>query len=348
MKNPCKKFWRNRKVLITGHTGFTGSWLALVLISYGAKVFGLSLKPNTRPSIYKILNVQSKIYKSYICDITDLNKVKKIVTKIKPSIIFHLAAQPLVKQASIDPVTTINTNIQGTLNICESSRKIKNLKHLLIVTSDKCYKNFDSKKIKFFKEGDDLNGNEPYAASKACAEILVNSYKKTFFKKNIALSTARAGNIIGGGDWAKDRIVPDIFRAIYNKKLLKVRYPNSTRPWQHVLDVVNGYILLSETNFSGAWNFGPLTKKTYTVKELIKYFQLKNSNLRWKHIVPNIENESVNLNLNVSKSLKKLSWKPKWNLEKSLENTNSWYFSYYAKKDINNFTYRQIKNYFNL
>ena len=348
MKYPSKKFWKNRKVLITGHTGFTGSWLALVLNLYGAKIYGLSLKPNTSPSIYKILDIKRKIYKSYICDINDFNKVKKIVTTIKPSIIFHLAAQPLVKQASIDPLTTFNTNIQGTLNICEASRKIKYLRHLLIVTSDKCYKNFDSKKIKFFKEDDDLNGNEPYSASKACAEILVNAYKKTFFKKKIALSTARAGNIIGGGDWAKNRLVPDIFRSIYNKKLLKVRYPNATRPWQHVLDVVNGYILLSETNFSGGWNFGPLTRKTFTVKELIKYFKSKNPNLRWKHSAPHFKNESENLNLNVNKSMKKLSWKPKWNLEKSLINTNSWYFSYYNKKDISNITYRQIKDYFNL
>ena len=348
MKNPSKKFWKNKKVLVTGHTGFTGSWLSLVLIAYGAKIYGLSLKPNTKPSMYNTINLNKKITKSFIHNINDIKKVKKVFLKIKPDIIFHLAAQPLVRQSVIEPIKTFNTNIIGTLNICEASRELKNLKHLLIVTTDKCYKNINSNKVKFFKEEDELGGGEPYSASKACAEILINAYRKTFFKKKTSITTARAGNIIGGGDWAEDRLIPDIFRSIFKKKILKIRYPNSTRPWQHILDVVNGYILLAETNNSGAWNFGPISKKTFKVRDIINFFKSKNQKLKWKYLKPKIKTESINLNLNISKCLTKLNWKPKWNLKKTLLQTNHWYASYYNKKDIELITYNQIKEFYNL
>tara|TARA_A100001234_G_C12629462_1_gene387573 strand:+ start:890 stop:1939 length:1050 start_codon:yes stop_codon:yes gene_type:complete len=348
LKNPSKKFWKNKIVLITGHTGFTGSWLSLVLNFYGAKIYGLSLKPNTQPSMFNILKIKDKIIKSYYCDINDLKKTKKILYKVKPEIIFHLAAQPLVNKSLLEPIKTFNTNIIGTLNICEISKKLKKLKHLLIVTTDKCYKNLNSKKIKFFKEEDELGGVEPYSASKACAEILIHSYRGTYFDKNVSITTARAGNIIGGGDWAEDRLIPDIFKSLNSKKILKIRYPNATRPWQHVLDVLNGYILLAETKYSGAWNFGPTIKKTFKVKKILSFFKKKNPKFLWKKEIPKTKNESINLNLNVNKTVKKLKWRSRWNLEKSLLETNKWYVSFYRGDNINLITYNQIKNFFNL
>lgn len=347
MKMPSKKFWKNKKIIVTGHTGFTGSWLSMVLIFFGAKIYGISLKPNTKPSLFNLLNLRKKIKKNYFCDINNLNRMKKIFNKVKPDAVFHLAAQPLVIHSIQNPIDTFKTNILGTANVCEASRNLQKLKRLLIVTTDKCYENKNSKKIRFFNEDDPLGGNEPYSSSKASAEMVVNAYKNTFFKnKRIFITTARAGNIIGGGDWANDRLMSDIFRSLYENKKLTIRYPNSTRPWQHVLDVVNGYILLAESNNTGAWNFGPITKNSYRVIDLLKLVKKKNRRLNWLIRKKGQKNESINLNLNVKKSLKKLKWKPKWNLNKTIQNTYDWYSYFYNYKNIYGFTFKQIKEFY--
>lgn len=344
-----KKYWKNKKVLVTGHSGFTGSWLCFVLKLFGSKVYGLSLKPNTKPSLFRLLEIEKIISNNYFLNINNKNKIEKIIKKIEPEIIFHLAAQPLVKLSITNPLETFQTNVMGTINICDISRKLIKLKKLILVTTDKCYKNVNSKKISFFKENDELGGNDPYSASKACAEISINSYTNIFFKnKDIKISSVRAGNIIGGGDWSKDRLIPDIYRSIYSSKVLKIRYPNATRPWQHVLEVIGAYLKLAESNYSGPWNFGPNTKKSYKVRDILIYIRKMNKNLKWQITEPKEKQESINLNLNVSKARKKLKWKPKWDIKKTIIETDKWYRDFYNKKNIKKLTITQIKEYFNL
>ena len=344
---PNKNYWKNKKVLITGHTGFVGSWLSLVLKFYNSKVYGISLKPHTKPSIFNILKINKIIKQNHYANINNYHKLNKIVEKIEPDVIFHLAAQPLVKLSIEKPIETFKTNIIGTINICEISRKLKNLKKLVLITTDKCYRNIDSNKIIFFNEDDPLGGTDPYSASKSCAEISTNSYRNIFFKTSkVKVTTARAGNIIGGGDWADDRLIPDIYRAIYNKKLLKIRYPKATRPWQHVLDVVNGYLILAESKYSGPWNFGPNIKKSFNVLNILKKIKEKNKNLKWEIINPIEKQESENLNLNINKAKKYLKWKPLWDIKRAVDETDQWYYRYYNNINIYKFTIKQINDFF--
>jgi CDP-glucose 4,6-dehydratase len=344
---PNRNYWKNKKVLITGHTGFMGSWLSLVLLFYGAKVYGISLRPNTKPSLFEIMNIKKKIFKNYFADINDLNKMKSLFKSIQPKVVFHLAAQPIVKLSIKNPIETFKTNIIGTINICEASRKLNKLEKIIFVTTDKCYKNKNSKEIKFFNEEDELGGNDPYSASKACAEISINAYKNIYFKNtNVQLSTVRAGNIIGGGDWAENRLIPDIYRSINRNKILKIRYPEASRPWQHVLDVVNGYMILAQTKNSGSWNFGPIKKKIFRVNDILLEIKKTNFCLKWIFERPKKKEESINLNLNTKKAQKKLKWQPKWEIEQAINETNDWYKKFYEKKDIKKFTNQQIINFF--
>ena len=326
-----------------------GSWLCLVLKLYGCKIYGISIKQNTKPSLFKIMKIDKIIFKHFVIDINDLNKLKNLFQKIEPDIIFHLAAQSLVKYSIDIPIETFKTNVMGTVNVCEASRNLKRLSRIVLITTDKCYKNSNSKKIKFFNESSELGGRDPYSASKSCAEIAIHAYQNIFFKnKKVKISTARAGNIIGGGDWAKDRLVPDIYRSLHFKKDLKIRYPNATRPWQHVLDVVNGYLLLAQSNYFGAWNFGPNLKKKFKVKDILMDIKSKNPKLRWKIVKPKEIQESINLNLDIRKAKNILKWQPKWEIKKAVEETNIWYENFYKKKDINYLTMKQIKDFFKL
>ena len=347
---PFKKYWKDKKVIITGHTGFMGSWLCLVLKLYGCKIYGISLKPNTKPSLFKIMKINKIIFKHFITDINNLNKLSYIFKKIEPDIIFHLAAQSLVKYSVKNPIETFKTNIMGTINVCEASRNLKRLSKLILITTDKCYKNFNSKKINFFHESSELGGGgDPYSASKSSAEIAIHAYQNIFFKdKKVKISTARAGNIIGGGDWAEDRLLPDIYRSLNLNKVLKVRYPNATRPWQHVLDVINGYLLLAQSNNFGAWNFGPDLKKIFKVKDILLNLKIKNPKLKWKITKPKKKLESINLNLEIKKAKNKLKWQPKWDVDKAVEETNKWYTNFYDNKNSKNFTMKQIKDFFKL
>jgi len=340
-----KKFWENKKVLVTGHTGFKGSWLSYILSDLKSKVHGLSLRNKNYESFYHKLNVGKCIISEKFLDINNLILCKKYIKKINPQIAFHFAAQPLVIDSYENPLYTLNTNILGTANILEALRNVKSLKCVIIVTSDKCYLNID-KKLKFFNESDPLGGYDPYSGSKAAAELISTIYQKSFFFKNkVNLATVRAGNVLGGGDFADNRIFVDIIKSLNTKKKLLLRNPKSIRPWQHIIDLLRGYIILCQNLYSnksyiGAWNFGPNKSNIKNVLQLLSEtekslgkinFSIKRSNLK----------ESKLLGLSIKKSKEKLKWRPIINFSKTIKLTSEWYLSK-NKKDI---TQKQIKEF---
>ena len=343
------EFWKNKKVLITGNTGFKGSWLSLLLLKLGATVKGYSLKCNYKPNIYKLYHLEKK-FETVNGNILNLNKFKETLISFKPDIIFHLAAQPLVKKSYNNPYLTFKTNILGTINVYECLKKIENnIKVVINVTSDKVYRN-EEKKIRF-KEEDYLGGFDPYSCSKSCADLIEQSYRKSFLiENNINSSTVRAGNVIGGGDWSKDRLIPDLIRSVRNDKDLIIRYPHAIRPWQHVLDPTYGYIKLAEKmyynrNYSSEWNFGPEANQVCSVEDLINRFLIL---FKKKKIVKKkraIHSEAISLQLDIHKVKKKLRWKPKWNLKKTIIETANWYKEYLDGGDIQKITDEQIKNF---
>jgi CDP-glucose 4,6-dehydratase len=335
MKNIInKKFWKNKKVLITGHTGFKGAWLCVFLKFLGAKVIGYSLKPITNPSLFYQAKISNKIEKSYFLDIRDKKKLFEIVKINKPQIVFHLAAQPIVRKSFAHPDYTFDVNFNGTLNILECIKKFKFIKSSIIITTDKVY---DIKKNKIFKESDLLGGKDPYSVSKVCCELLYKSYNDCFFNikefsKNVA--TVRAGNVIGGGDYSEDRIIPDIYRSLKKKKTLLLRNPNSVRPWQHVLEPLSGYIILAEKLFNNKlkkiiqnWNFGPNISSCKSVKYVATKFSKP---LGIKILIKKIDKsrkkkfETDFLRLSNNKAKKILNWYPKWHLDKAIEKIIEW------------------------
>ena len=348
--------YKNKKVLITGSTGFKGSWLAYILYVLGAKVIGSSLKPDIDSVVFRSLKIEKKI-KQYYVDINDYKKLNKIILKENPEIIFHLAAQSIVSDSIDNPLNTIETNILGSANVL-SSFKNSNSKVLVYCTSDKCYQN--NEWIWGYRENDIMGGKDPYSASKACAEIIFNSYNKTFFIKNNKqkLATVRAGNVIGGGDFKKDRLIPDIIKSLYANKTLKIKNPKSIRPWQHVLEPLSGYLLVGKKLLSSKknyeipnWNFGPNVDRFYTVKYILNEIQ-KLNNLKFKIIYLNFNKtkyESKYLLLNSDKAKLELGWKPKLDIKQTIKMTLDWYNEYYKnKKNIENFTQNQIINFFNI
>lgn len=345
-----KSFWKNKKVLITGHTGFKGSWLSSVLSLYNCKLYGFSLKPKSKDQIYVTNNIKSLFIDEKFSDINNFNILNSFIKKIKPEIIFHLAAQSLVLQSYKDPNETFLTNVMGTLNLCESVKNQKQLKSLVIVTSDKCYLNKD-KKIHFFNENDPLGGYDPYSASKAGTELVTQLYQKTFFSnENIKCSSVRAGNVIGGGDVSKDRIFTDIINAFKKNKVLSIRSPNSYRPWQHVLEPISGYILLAQNLFNdkknkfvGPWNFGPNKSNIKTVLNIVKLVN-KEKKIKYSKSKKNNFYESKYLALDIRKAKKMLKWKPKLNIQQTIKWTVDWYLA----KDKSKITYKQIESFFNL
>ena len=348
--------FKGKKILITGHTGFKGSWLTLWLIKLGAKVIGYSLEPPTKPSLFEILNLKEKII-HIIGDIRDEEKLKNIFKKYKPEIVFHLAAQSLVRFSYKEPKLTYETNVIGTLNVLEAVRETKSVRVVIIVTSDKCYENKEW--VYGYRENDPLGGYDPYSSSKACAELVVEAYRNSFFNpKNygkghqVALATVRAGNVIGGGDWQVDRLIPDCVRALSKGKPIKIRNPNAIRPWQHVLEPLSGYLILAQkmweepTKYCEAWNFGPYEKDIATVKEIVE----KVINL-WGKGKYEVESdtqfhEAGLLRLDISKAMIKLGWYPKWNLDIALEKTIKWYKMFYkGKEDMLRYSLQEIKSY---
>lgn len=347
-------FWNGKKVLVTGHTGFKGSWMCLMLKSLGAQVFGYALKPPTEINLFDIAEIESQI-ESYIGDITDLEALKNTINKIKPEIIFHLAAQAIVGEGYKDPVSTFSTNVMGTVNLFESVRNEAAVKVIINVTSDKCYEN---KEWQWgYREIDLLGGKDPYSCSKACAELITGAYRNSFFENTeVKISTVRAGNVIGGGDWAENRIIPDIYRAINENKVLEIRNPYATRPWQHVLEPLTGYVKLAELMFLGdkdkigAWNFGPDETNVITVGKLVEL--IKGRSMNEIDIVVSdkkLFEEANVLKLDSSKAKIELDWKQKLSIYETVDWTVDWYDAWIKRDvDIKKLTIRQIENYIGL
>lgn len=346
-----KTFWKNKKVFVTGHTGFKGSWLIKTLSMLGAEVTGYSNEVPTNPSMFESLELKNLLKKDIRGDIRDEKALKEALTVSKPDIIFHLAAQPLVRKSYSDPIETYTVNVIGTLNLLMAAQEVEGLKCIVNITTDKCYEN--NEWVWPYRETDHLGGHDPYSSSKACAEIVSSSIRKSFLeKKGINLCTVRAGNVIGGGDFADDRIIPDFARAFSKKEKLSIRNPLAIRPWQHVMEPVNGYLMLadklySDKSFSSAFNFGPeasdCIKVTEVITELLKSWQ----DHPGYQIVENPQNvhEAKILKLDTSKVKDQLKWAPRMTLSESLKLTSEWYKAYFEKKDLNSLTESQINKF---
>ena len=326
------KFWKNKKVLVIGHTGFTGSWLVIFLSYLGATISGYSLKNEKKHIIFNTLKLKNFLKYNCFADINDPTLLLNFIKKVKPEIVINLAAQPLVKMSYLKPIETYKTNLMGAINILHVSKDVKSIKAILMVTTDKVYLN--KEKNNTYKETDELGGFDPYSSSKAASEIAIHSFQKSFFnKKNSAfIATARAGNIIGGGDWSEDRLVPDLIKSYFSKKMFIIRSPNSIRPWQHVLEAIYGYLILSQKLFEkkiyskGAWNFGPNNDNFLKVKDLIKKINsVSNLNIKWK-IKKNKFQEAKILKLNHNKARLFLKWRPILSLNEMINFTFKWYF----------------------
>jgi CDP-glucose 4,6-dehydratase len=349
-----KKFWKNKRVFLTGHTGFKGSWLSIFLNLLGAEVKGYSLKPEQKLNIFDLANISNLISSSIIGDIRDYKKLKKSIFEFSPDFIIHMAAQPLVKDSYINPKYTYEVNTLGTVNILNILNELNFIKSALIITTDKVY--FNDNKRNYYKENDSLGGFDPYSNSKSCAELAVNSYNHSFFKKkNIFIATARAGNVIGGGDFSKDRIIPDYFRSLSKNKKLILRSPNSIRPWQHIIDPLYGYILLlmklhSKKKFiNSSWNLGPDKSNNKSVNDVINLINKEfNDSVKIvkKEKISNKFYESKVLMLNSEKSRKNLNWEAKYNLKESIKLIAFWYKEFLAKKNILKISQQQIIDYF--
>lgn len=352
MVNLFNSIYKGKKVLVTGHTGFKGAWLCLWLKELGANVIGYSLNPNTKPSFFEILNIDKEIV-SIIGDIRDEKYLNDVIENYEPEIVFHLAAQPLVRLSYIDPKNTYETNVIGTLNLFESIRKSSSVKAIVNITTDKCYDNKEW--VYGYRETDPMGGYDPYSSSKGCVELLTNSYRQSFFNNlNISVASVRAGNVIGGGDWAEDRLIPDIARAISQNKEIITRNPNATRPWQYVLEPLSGYLLIGSymlentIDCSEAWNFGPNDNDILSVDEVIK-----KSITTWgkgKFRIDNYDNhphEAKLLKLDISKAKANLKWKPIYNSNIAIDETIKWYKEFYEndKFDVKQFSIYQIRNY---
>ncbi|WBO90134.1 CDP-glucose 4,6-dehydratase [Bacillus tropicus] len=346
-------FWNKKKVFITGHTGFKGSWLTLFLTSLGAEVVGFSSHPPSIPNLFEQGNVAKECITIH-GDITDYNSLFHALKQHNPDILFHLAAQPIVTTSYKNPIETFKTNVLGTVHVLEAAKHIDSIRGIINVTSDKCYEN-DGSGNQAFVESDRLGGFDPYSASKACAELVATSYQKSFFRTNTQkLASVRAGNVIGGGDWAEDRLFPDVIRAYLQDDTLTIRNKNAIRPWQHVLDPLHGYILLAEklwtdAEYAEAWNFGPLNEPNRTVHDVIQsIIKLWNKPLTILPPSANTPYESPVLTLNSTKAVNKLSWTPKLSTDNAIAWTVDWYKKYASGENIESFTRQQIDAFKNL
>ena len=329
--NGFSNIYRNRRVLLTGHSGFKGSWLSLWLQEMGAEVVGLALTPETDPSHWSLLGLSMETHE---VDIRNFTAVREVVRRIQPEIVFHLAAQALVRRSYRDPLETWSTNVMGTANVLEACHEIDSVKAIVVVTTDKCYENREWEWG--YRENDPLGGHDPYSASKAGAELVVASYRKAFFSQSSSplLASARAGNVIGGGDWSEDRLIPDLIRAAGRNAPLHVRSPNATRPWQHVLESLSGYLCLGQKLLEGrdeyaqSWNFGPDTTGNRSVAEVLTSLKSYWSALEWTHVEGNHLHEATLLYLDSAKARQHLQWNPIWSLDQCLQITAEWYKTY--------------------
>lgn len=344
------EFWVGKKIFLTGHTGFKGGWISLWLHSLGAELFGFSLEPPTTPNFFSVANLESIFVKSSIADIRDANALNKSMQQANPDIVIHMAAQPLVRKSYLDPIETYSTNIIGTINLFEAVRKSSSVRAVVNITSDKCYENREW--IWPYREDESMGGYDPYSSSKGCSELISSAYRRSFFQDaKIGLATARAGNVIGGGDWAKDRLIPDFFRSLESGDTLIIRSPNAIRPWQHVLEPIAGYLMLAEklfingTDFSQGWNFGPSYDDARTVEWIIKYLSDSNPNFSWNLDKNPQVHEANCLRLDSSKANIYLNWIPKWNLSIALNKILEWNSIYREGGDMLNYSLSQILAY---
>lgn len=354
-KNTFLKIYKNLRVLVTGTTGFKGAWLAFWLKNIGANVTGFSLKPEKDAILFKSLKLNKKI-DQYYGDITKFNQLNEVIKKVKPDIIFHLAAQSIVSKSYEEPLNTINTNVIGSANILESYR-LNNIPNLVYITSDKCYLNLDKKKN--YIESDILGGLDNYSSSKASAEIIFSSYYHSYLENNnfLKVASARAGNVIGGGDMKADRIIPDIIKSIIKKNNIVLRNPAATRPWQHVLEPLSGYLLIGskllnkklKKGIIPSWNFGPHPKNCKSVSYITKLALQRwgDLNLKIRKEKRKKYHESSFLSLNIKKSKKELNWQPRLNIEDTIKFTVEWYKKFFKGDQIEKFTYEQIKFFLN-
>ncbi len=344
-------FWRGKRVLLTGHTGFKGSWLSLWLQSLGAQVHGLALEPPTMPNLFTVAQVTKGMASHTLGDIRDLATVQQAMQAAQPDIVIHMAAQPLVRLSYAEPVETYATNVMGTVHVLESARHTPSVNTIVVVTTDKCY---DNKEWDWgYRENESMGGHDPYSNSKGCAELVTSAYRNSFLQNSgIAVASARAGNVIGGGDWAADRLVPDILRAFEADQPVTIRNPHATRPWQHVLEPLSGYLSLAEQlytqgqAFAEGWNFGPKVDDARPVQWIVEHMAKAWGNgASWQQDGGSHPHEANYLKLDISKARARLGWQPRWPLATALEHISSWHHAWLAHGDMHQLCLAQIQQY---
>ncbi|UDM16696.1 CDP-glucose 4,6-dehydratase [Vogesella sp. XCS3] len=346
--NPA--FWQNKRVLVTGHTGFKGSWLSLWLQSMGANVCGLALTPPTSPALFDIAGVAEHMA-HHVVDIRDYEQVHAVMAGFQPEIIFHMAAQPLVRLSYQQPVETYATNVMGTVHVLEAARHVGSVKAIVNITTDKCYENREW--AWGYREDEPMGGHDPYSNSKGCVELVSSAYRKSFLQQaGIAMATVRAGNVIGGGDWALDRLVPDILRALQNGQPVAIRNPHAIRPWQHVLEPLSGYLLLAERLYqhgqqdAEGWNFGPRDEDAQPVQWIVeKLCEAWGNHATWTLQAGDHPHEANYLKLDISKARQRLSWTPRWPLQTALQHIAEWHKAWLDGQDMRAMCLKQINLY---
>lgn len=349
-----RSFWSGKPVFMTGHTGFKGGWISLWLQHMGVSLYGYALEPSERPCLYYEANVGDGM-QSFLADVRDGAKLQSAMGKAKPEIAFHFAAQPLVRESYRNPADTYATNVMGTVNFLEAVRRTPSVRVAIVVTSDKCYENREWQRG--YREGDAMGGSDPYSSSKGCSELVATAYRRSFFNDGrVALASVRAGNVIGGGDWAEDRLIPDLVRAFSTRQALRLRYPGAVRPWQHVLEPLRGYLMLAERLWdegaacSGGWNFGPRGEDARTVIDVVKTAaKMWGAGAEWCINIALSPHEANVLRLDCSLARSRLGWTPVIGLEETLEWTISWYRAHLeGSTDMRRFTVQQVESYENL
>lgn len=342
-------FWRDKRVFVTGHTGFKGSWLSLWLGDMGATVKGYALEPPTNPSLFEQAHV-ADVIESDIGDIRDLNRLSGSMRAFNSDILIHMAAQPLVRLSYKDPIQTYDTNVMGTVKVLEAARSCQNLKAIINVTTDKCYENREW--VWGYRENEPMGGYDPYSSSKGCAELVTSAYRRSFMQEQgIGLASVRAGNVVGGGDWAEDRLVPDILRAFEQDKPVIVRNPAATRPWQHVLEPLSGYLMLAQKlyaepeRYASGWNFGPLDEDAKPVGAILDLMVAQWPGARWELDGGVHPHEAGYLKLDISKARTELGWEPTWGLKKTLGKIIQWHRSWLDKRDMQYECLQEIHEY---
>jgi len=343
-------------VLLTGHTGFKGGWLSLWLTSMGAKVTGYALAPNTTPNFFSVASVEKDLEKSHIADIRNLEKLRLAMQGAKPEIVIHMAAQPLVRYSYANPVETYATNVMGTVHVLEAIRSLDCVRAVVVVTTDKCYENKEW--AWGYRENEPMGGYDPYSNSKGCAELVTSAYRQSYFSPEkynthrVAIASARAGNVIGGGDWSEDRLIPDAIKAFEVNEALVIRNPLATRPWQHVLEPLSGYLVLAQAlyqqgaQFDGGWNFGPRDEDARPVQEVIELLiEHWGAPASWKQDESEQPHEAHSLKLDISKARQLLQWSPRWNLDQAISNIAQWQSAYQKNANMKEVSLRQIQSY---